>query len=64
MDMKKYDVSINNVHFDVNASNRATAIRRAINGYYHDETICSESRKHRKKDTIGLRMDISIKRLE
>jgi hypothetical protein len=62
--MKKYKIRINTIIFDVQASNRITGIRRALNGYYKDETASESARKNRSRDEIDKTINISVKRIE
>lgn len=61
--MNTYNVYVNSVGFSIEASNRATALRRALNSYYHDDDITDDAQKMRKRDTIGRELRIHIKRV-
>lgn len=60
--MNSYQVSVNGITFYVEASNRATAIRRALNYYYHDDEVSERARRLRKRDSVMTTIEISIKR--
>jgi hypothetical protein len=59
--MRKYRVYINSVGYNINASNKERAMKKALYWWFHDSTnFTAGNLKHRRSDAVGKEDRVTI----